>query len=183
MNIDSIGLELDRYEEVSVSDDATVGRTRALLAGTAEPLSRHQYKPGHITASACVLSPTGDRVLLVHHKKLGFWVQPGGHVDVGDESLLAGARREAIEECGVSPLSLLRPNHPIDIEIHSIPARPNEPAHLHYDIRYAFRAPLSGLPTKNAESHAVEWVSVARLGTYTNEESLHRLVRRAGERL
>ncbi len=183
MNIASVCGEIDRYQELFPDESATVGRFQALLAGTAHPLARDQYEPGHVTASACVLSPAGDRVLLVHHVKLGFWVQPGGHVDLEDKSLLSAARREAIEECGIEPLGRLSPDEPVDIHIHSIPERPGEPAHLHYDVRYVFRAPISGLPQKSEESHAVEWVAVDGLADYTREESLHRLVRRAVARL
>src|SRR5258705_4171245 len=64
------------------------------------PMSRDHFVPGHLTASAFVLSPERAAVLLIFHKKLGIWVQPGGHIEAEDESLEAAARRELGEEVG-----------------------------------------------------------------------------------
>ena len=52
----------------------------------------------HVTGSALVVGPRG--VVLLKHKRLGFWLQPGGHIDPG-ESPWAAALREAREETGL----------------------------------------------------------------------------------
>ena len=94
---------------------------------------------GHITGSAWLLSPDGSQALLTLHRKLGRWLQPGGHAD-GCSDTLSTALREATEESGMSGIvPLLREIY--DVDIHRIPARAQEPAHLHYDIRYLLRAP------------------------------------------
>ena len=62
-----------------------------LAAVAHDPFDRHEYTPGHFTASAFVIHPKGDRVLMIHHGKIGIWVQPGGHVDPDDAGLLAAA--------------------------------------------------------------------------------------------
>src|SRR5579871_4499535 len=91
-------------------------------------------KVGHITASAWLLNKDNSKALLMHHKKLGIWVQPGGHCD-GNPDVLSVALKEAQEESGIQaiePLSLSI----FDIDIHAIPAIKTEPAHYHYDIRF-----------------------------------------------
>jgi len=101
---------------------------------------------GHITASAMIINAHDSTLLFIKHKALGRWLQPGGHVDEDDESILAAAIREVSEETGIEPqnLRLLPPAQdeqvPIDIDTHLIPAKPNknEPAHYHHDFRYLF---------------------------------------------
>ena len=72
---------------------------------------------GHITGSAWIVDTTGDRVLLVHHRKLGRWLQPGGHCD-GDPDALAVALRETCEESGLDVRSL--DDTIFDIDVHGI---------------------------------------------------------------
>lgn len=96
---------------------------------------------GHITTSAIVFDPSGENILLIIHKTLNRFLQPGGHFE-GDVSLAASAAREALEETGVSvelhPLS--NDDHPIDIDAHWMPANPRkqEAGHWHFDFRYLF---------------------------------------------
>lgn len=117
---------------------------------------------GHITGSAWLINPAGDKTLLTLHRKLKLWVQPGGHAD-GDGDVLHVAMREAQEESGIAnpiPLS----TRIYDIDIHTIPARPkyNEPEHLHYDIRYLLQAPHEQYVISD-ESDALGWFSEEEL--------------------
>ena len=57
---------------------------------------------GHFTASGLVLRPDG-RGLLTHHRKLGRWLQLGGHCD-GEANAARTALQEAIEESGIEAL-------------------------------------------------------------------------------
>src|SRR5262245_2750695 len=105
---------------------------------------------GHVTGSAWLVDRSGSRVLLTHHRKLGRWLQLGGHSD-GDPDSFAVAQREAREESGliVEPVTHagLRHGEPVgepfgelfDVDIHPIPARGDEPEHAHFDARYALR--------------------------------------------
>lgn len=88
---------------------------------------------GHLTGSALVVDPATRRILLIHHAKLGRWLQPGGHAD-GEGDLGRVALREAREETGLTSLELVRPA--IDLDVHRIPARGAEPSHVHLDVRY-----------------------------------------------
>ncbi|MEM9161134.1 MAG: NUDIX hydrolase [Verrucomicrobiota bacterium] len=131
---------------------------------------------GHITSSAWVVNKTGTRALLTHHKKLGRWLQLGGHTD-GDTDTFQSALREVEEESGLSSLKLAR--HGIfDVDIHAIPARRNEPEHFHYDIRYAFQTEGSEDYVVSEESHDLAWVQITNLATYTEEESILRMARK-----
>lgn len=114
---------------------------------------------GHITGSAWLLNPAGDKALLTLHKKLHIWVQPGGHAD-GDADVLHVACREAEEESGIHGICVLCPEI-YDIDIHTIPAHTatNTPQHLHYDVRYLLRAPHEHFSLSD-ESDALGWFSL-----------------------
>ena len=95
--------------------------------------------PGHLTGSAWLVAPDRRSTVLIHHKKLNRWLQPGGHAD-SNGNLFQVALDEASEETGLD-LSIFIPvtNLIFDIDVHKIPKRGAEPAHTHYDIRYIFR--------------------------------------------
>lgn len=122
--------------------------------------SRELFEPGHFTASAFVLSPDETSLLLIHHRKLGLWLQPGGHVEPEDVSLLEAARREVREETGLEELSLMEPC--FDLDIHQIPAYGQSPAHLHFDVRALFRAPDLRFQASD-EVQGAKWFPLALL--------------------
>ncbi len=131
---------------------------------------------GHVTGSAFIVDPTMAMTLLVHHRKLDKWLQPGGHCDPGETALTA-AVREALEETGVSATAL-SPVQLFDIDIHAIPARADVPAHLHYDARFILVAE-PGITAVSHESHAVEWVSLEEALRRNPEESIARMIAKA----
>ncbi|EQD65072.1 NUDIX hydrolase family protein, partial [mine drainage metagenome] len=88
---------------------------------------QRRHPPGHFTGSAWLVSKDGARVLLTHHRKLGRWLQLGGHAD-GDADLARVALREAEEESGLSGLRV--EGGIFDLDCHAIPARGNDPEHL-----------------------------------------------------
>jgi len=131
---------------------------------------------GHVTASGWVVDRSGARTLLTHHRKLGRWLQLGGHLE-GDSSAFRSALREVEEESGLSELQAAREGI-FDLDIHRIPGRKGEAAHLHYDVRYAFRSCGDERYRVSAESHALAWVRIAELEAYTSEESVLRMRRK-----
>lgn len=132
-----------------------------------------ELAPGHITASAWIVDPERTQTVLLHHRKLDRWLQLGGHVD-GDPDVRRAALREAREESGLRTLRLIGEDI-YDIDVHRIPARNAEPAHDHYDLRFALEAdprePLRG----NDESHAVRWIALGDLEQYAIDDSVRRL--------
>ena len=147
-----------------------------LAAVAHDPFDRHEYAPGHFTASAFVIHPNGDRVLLVHHGKIGIWVQPGGHVDPGDANLIEAAAREVAEETGVADLTPIRGGI-IDIDVHVFPEGSGQPRHLHYDVRFGFVAGSDALAA-TGEVRDCRWVTPEELVALGVDRSVLRPVRR-----
>ena len=132
---------------------------------------------GHLTGSALVVDPVSERMLLLHHRKLQMWLQPGGHAD-GDGNLAAVALREATEETGIEGLRVVVPA--IHLDIHRVEP-PNEMPHLHYDVRYLVLAPEGATAVGNFESTALRWVTLDELEALTDEPGLRVLARRGLE--
>jgi 8-oxo-dGTP pyrophosphatase MutT (NUDIX family) len=146
-----------------------------LLERSPAPFSRDQLTPGHITCSGLVLAPDGERLLLVHHRRLDQWLAPGGHVESVDGHLADVARREVIEETGAAlePEAVLA-----GADVHGIPARGHEPYHLHHDLLFRFRA-TDELLRVSEESHAVIWCASADFDRYRVPANIVRAYRRA----
>ncbi|CAD5251025.1 MULTISPECIES: NUDIX hydrolase [unclassified Imperialibacter] len=138
---------------------------------------RRDLVSGHITGSAWVVSPSLDQVVLLHHKKLNRWLQPGGHAD-GEEDILKVATKELEEETGLSTYKWITKDI-FDIDIHLIPERGNEPAHFHYDIRFIAMADALAPLIINHESRDVRWVPLSSVTEETGfEESILRMVKK-----
>lgn len=158
--------------------DRYVEQMSELLGSAGDPFARDHFSPGHFTASGFVLSPSGDSILLIHHRKLGLWLQPGGHFELEDESLVDAARREIQEEVGIADCDVLEPL--FDVDIHRIPAFGKEPEHAHYDLRVLFRARREEYAASN-EVTAARWFLLRALvdpgPEQAQDESLRRVAR------
>ena len=126
---------------------------------------------GHITTSAFIIDEDYNEMLLLKHKSLGRWLQPGGHVEA-DASLRLSALREAIEETGIPEKKLhnisifANGEVPFDIDSHYIPANPKkqEEGHYHHDLRYLFVYTGDGkIKYNEKESTGLKWVSFMEL--------------------
>jgi 8-oxo-dGTP pyrophosphatase MutT (NUDIX family) len=125
-----------------------------------DPFDR-SLSEGHFTGSAVVVSSDGARVLLVFHRRLQCWLQPGGHAEPGETTGEAVALREAREETGIDALTLHpAAPRPLDVDIHRIPARADVPAHDHLDLRYlVIAAPGSEAEPCGVETRGAKWVT------------------------
>ena len=118
-------------------------------------------------------------MLLTLHRRLGRWLQTGGHCEPEDETIAAAALREASEESGIDGL-VIDPV-PVLLSRHAVPCGPLRPAH-HLDVQFAARAPAQAYPCCGEESDDLAWFDADRLPGDA-DESVHALVRRATDRL
>lgn len=156
--IDLFRSELDAYRRQWPAEEACVEQF-VELALDADGYRRERLA-GHFTGSAWLVDRAGARVLLTHHRKLGRWLQLGGHAD-GDDDLARVALREAEEESGLTGLEL-DPGI-FDLDRHWIPARVDVPAHWHYDVRFVVRAGGDEAFVVSEESLALAWRDIAGL--------------------
>lgn len=137
----------------------TVALFQQLLSDPQDPFLR-QRLGGHFTASCWLVDRSGARVLLTHHRKLGLWLQLGGHAD-GQRELHLAALREAEEESGLSDLTVV--NEIFDLDRHWIPEHKGVPPHWHYDVRYVVTAGGDEAYTVSEESLDLAWRNIAEL--------------------
>lgn len=149
-------------------------RTLRFVAEHPDALLR-TCQPGHLTGSALVVDHACERTLLLYHRKLQRWLQPGGHAD-GDGNLVAVALREATEETGIDEgLEIFAT--PVDVDVHRV-APPGEPPHLHFDLRFVVRAPAGAFARGNHESTGLRWCEPAELPSVGADASTIRLAKR-----
>ncbi|WP_240906153.1 NUDIX hydrolase [Thermomonas sp. HDW16] len=138
---------------------ATVMLFGELLGDAENPFLRERLA-GHFTASCWLVDAGGGRALLTHHKKLGLWLQLGGHAD-GERDLRIAALKEAEEESGLSGLRI-EPGI-FDLDRHRIPEHKGVPEHWHYDVRYVVRAGDNEAYVVSDESHDLAWREIVEL--------------------
>ncbi|MFZ0216373.1 MAG: NUDIX domain-containing protein [Candidatus Dormiibacterota bacterium] len=125
---------------------ASIRRLANALERLARPFDRETL-PAHATASAIVV---GRRGTLLHvHKRLGRWLQPGGHIDPGEEPP-AAALRETEEETGLGAWQA-EPPHLLHVDAHWAGQ------HLHLDLRYLLCAGSDDPQPPAGESQQARW--------------------------
>lgn len=131
--------------------------------------------PGHITASALVLSADGREVLLTLHAKIGRWLQMGGHCEAVDTTLHEAALREATEESGIDGLVLGAA--PVRLDKHRVGCHGGS---WHLDVQYVATAPPAAAHVISDESLDLAWFPVDALPA-DSDAALRALVARARE--
>jgi 8-oxo-dGTP pyrophosphatase MutT (NUDIX family) len=107
--------------------------------------------PVHVTGSAILVSEDRTRVLLHQHKRLGLWLQPGGHIEPG-ELPWDGSLREASEETGLPVAFAGGEPQLVHLDVHPGPRK-----HTHLDLRYLVTSPLVPPTPPEGESQQVQW--------------------------
>jgi 8-oxo-dGTP pyrophosphatase MutT (NUDIX family) len=142
----------------------------------------------HFTASAIVFDYQ-NRVLVVHHNKIGQWLYPGGHIDP-DEDPAQAALREVREETGVSAevVSELLPRYPAVTVLAPPYAILEMPVsdltigtHRHINLVYVLRAASAQLTARREEVSAARWVHIADMGALDTPAELPSLVADAAQ--
>jgi len=146
------------------ADEAQRALREAFLAflGARPDACARSCVPGHLTASALVLSRDGRRVLLTLHPKVVRWVRLGGHCEDEDTGLVTAALREAGEESGIDGL-VIKPE-PLHLDVHPITCSLGVPTR-HFDVRFLVHAPAGAIALRSAESADLSWWPVDALPT------------------
>ena len=171
MNREALVALLAAHEPADVEEAADLDRMRDWAETLDYPFSREQ-KGAHFTASAVVVDETGERTLLVHHRKSGSWFQPGGHFEPGDVSAVAAAEREAREETGLTVTPAR--SDLLDVDIHWVPWD----EHYHLDLRFHLVASGELVPD-DAEVDAAEWLTWEDAFARIDEHALRRALLKA----
>jgi 8-oxo-dGTP pyrophosphatase MutT (NUDIX family) len=151
-----------------------------------DPFDR-SIRERHFTGSGLVMSEDGSAVLLLRHAKLQKWLQPGGHGEPGETAGEEVAGREVAEETGLEPRLHPTAPRPFDVDIHTIPARKQDPEHEHLDVRYLFVADASKElrrePSEAAAGRSSEpplrWFAVGEALAMDLDPGLKRMIRKA----
>lgn len=170
---------LTAYEQRFPEEGVSLGRFQEFVETNPQCFERFLQK-GHITGSAWLIDSKEENVLLTHHKKLKKWFQLGGHSD-GNPNTLEVALSEAKEESGIKNIQIIS-KEIFDIDIHLIPEGKTEPAHYHYDVRFAFKVVGNEEFILSEESLALAWIPISNLSKKTKEESMLRMGRKHRER-
>ena len=155
--ISCIAASVRRRVAVDEREAASIERTLAELDRLPAPLDEHA-DPVHVTGSALIVGRRG--IVLLKHRRLGIWVQPGGHVDPG-ETPWDAARREGTEETGL-PLRFPAGGP----ELAHVDVHPGGRGHTHLDLRYVLDggdADPAPPPDESQDVHWFDWdAAVAR---------------------
>lgn len=162
------GAETEWCSEIARAQASAAVRERfvALAHSRPDPQLR-ESGPVHFTASGIVLDAPGTHVALHFHRKVGAWLQFGGHVEPGEHSFLTAARREVREESGLAGLEVVGEG-PLRLHTHALNANFAR-CREHWDVQYLFRAPCTagsdkaGLRLAEAESESVRWFALTAL--------------------
>lgn len=183
MNRRDLDEALARYAGEGPEEAESLEWIRRFLAGPEDPFSRATPE-GHVTGSAVIARPDGSAFLLVLHRKLSRWLQPGGHTEASDASVFDTALREAREETGLPRLEAPLGHAVLDMDVHPIPAHGGDAAHFHFDVRYLFSTELDADPAASEDpSRPMRWASLEEALSLGVDRSLERALRKAQARL
>lgn len=168
---------LNQYQTSHVEEAAMATKTRKFIMQHENCFDRNLML-GHVSGSSWVVNPARTHVLLLLHRKLNLWLQPGGHAD-GDSDILRVILKETSEETGIPLEQIHLINDGIfDVDVHTVYESMHDTRHTHYDIRFLVEIDDSIPIPGNDESHQIGWVPLEDVSRFNNALSLHRLVRK-----
>jgi 8-oxo-dGTP pyrophosphatase MutT (NUDIX family) len=161
---------LDGYTPQSTEEAAAVARVLA-------EATLDRSSPLHVTGSAFVVHVPTGRVLLRWHTRMNRWMQVGGHFDPGETDPLVVALRETREESGLEDVRPLT-DEPVQVVIVPVPARGDEPAHEHADVRYVFVTDRPDDARPESPDAPLRWVKLDEAVDEVDEENQRVFLRR-----
>ena len=168
---------LDRYKTPFLEEAAMVSRTRRFIMSNENCFDR-SLASGHVTGSSWVVNPSRTHALMLHHRKLDLWLQPGGHAD-GNTDIHNVVIKETSEESGIAIEDIkLLSSDIFDVDVHTIYANQYDPRHEHYDIRFILEIDDNQVIPGNDESHQIGWVALNDIPQFNNFRSLYRMTRK-----
>ncbi len=171
MALDTLVQSLTSYAQENPHDEFVSQEIISWIRKHGEFAFRRENPEGHITGSLLVMNLEKTKLLLMKHKKLGLWLQFGGHAD-GELDILWVALREFHEESGIT-------SHPIvfsgifNVHIHEIPTHKNVISHKHYDILYL--ATISediAFSCQEDEVDDIRWFEIEGIEKYIGEKRM-----------
>lgn len=170
---------LERHAPQNSGEAASLERLLRFVGAEPDPFARETAQ-GHVTGSAVVARPDGSAFLLVLHRKLSRWLQPGGHTEESDASVFDAALREAREETGIAAFAAPLSRAILDVDVHAIPARGNDPAHFHFDVRYLLTTQSEADPAASDDpTRPIRWASLEEAVSLGVDASLERALGKA----
>ena len=147
MSLESLRADVAAMTPINEREAFSLEKTLDRLTWPGDPFDEGAHDH-HVTVGAFVLSSRG--IVLHRHKRLGMWLQPGGHVDAG-ESPEEACRREAFEETG------LEVRHLDPVRLFHVDVHPGPRGHTHYDLRYLLVSEPRDPSPPQGESPEVYW--------------------------
>ncbi len=172
---------LARYQPRDPVEAVHVARARELTATSEDPWVRSI--PLHVTASALILHPASERVLLRWHERQQAWLQVGGHGDPGETEPIEIALREGREETGLTDLVPWPDPALVHVVIVDVPAKGDDPAHEHADLRFVLATADPDAARAETPGAPVRWFTHAEAREVTAEANVHETLARAFSRL
>ncbi len=157
MTVERLRADVQRRTPIDDRERVSIERFLEALDALDQPFEENA-DPTHVTGSAIVVGPRG--VLLLKHKRLGIWLQPGGHIDAGEMPWDA-ALREAREETGLEvsfadPLDDDGVPELIHVDVHA-----GGRGHTHLDTRYLLDGGDADPAPPADESQEIGWFAWA----------------------
>lgn len=173
---EALATQLENYKPFDEIEALHIEQLKQFLDDSSNPYDRSNLI-AHVIADAWIVNPERDHIVLVEHRLSKVWVTPGGHCD-GNPDVFSNAVREAHEETGLTNLRPLLGGNIFDINVAPVPTRHrhgiHEPAHMHFDVCYAFEAPNDAPLTISDESTDLRWVPLADINNLTTIPSHYR---------
>ena len=118
----------------------------------------------HFCVSVYVFDPENEKFLMIKHRKLGKWVQPGGHIEPNEDPEEASIR-EVFEETGIK-VKLIGKRCPRDCDYITplaIQKKVVKDNHIHMDFVYL------AIPLEN-QTEVINYVETEGLGWFDLDE-------------